>query len=184
MVEAGERGADAVLLAHLEVLSEVLVTAPPVELDHTDSLVASDLMEVRVTQVVLVTVSRHTAVTVGAIVGLVQLTNAVSPVLNHLLLVVLHEHPEQEGLVQVEHEEHPGKSDAVLGVEGLNFPVHVSHGVLHEAGNVLEGSPSLSIVSGLLGGVDELAEVTVGLLGQSSTQIVAKQIIILRSLVN
>lgn len=34
------------LLAHLEVLSEVLVSAPPVEVNHVKTLVTSNLMEI------------------------------------------------------------------------------------------------------------------------------------------
>lgn len=46
MVESVERRSDAVLLSHFEVLSEVLVTAPPVGPDHVQLLVSPDLMEV------------------------------------------------------------------------------------------------------------------------------------------
>ena len=168
VIESAERGADTVSLSHLEVLSEVLITAPPVEVDHTKSLVSSDLMEVGVSQVVLVTVGRHTSVSVRTIMHLVVLTNAVSPVLNHLLLLVLDKHPQEEGLVKVEDKENPSESNTVLGVERNHLPVSVSSGVFKESGDVLEGSPSLSIVSRLLGGVNKLAEVTIGLLGQGS----------------
>ena len=44
--EARHRGSDVVLLSHFEVLSEVLVSAPPVGPHHGDFLVSSDLMEV------------------------------------------------------------------------------------------------------------------------------------------
>ena len=46
VVETIERRSDAVLLSHFEVLSEVLVTAPPVGPDHVQLLVSPDLMEV------------------------------------------------------------------------------------------------------------------------------------------
>ena len=68
----------------------------------------------------------------------------------------------------MEYEEDPGESDTVLGMEWLNFPVHVSKRVFSETSNVLECSPSLSVVSRFLGGVDEFAEVTISLLGQGS----------------
>ncbi len=44
--ESLQRGADSVLLAHFEVLAEVLVTAPPGHVDHPDLLVASHLVEI------------------------------------------------------------------------------------------------------------------------------------------
>ena len=83
-------------LTHLEVLSEVLVTAPPVSMDHTESLVSADLMEVRVSKVVLVTIGGHTSVSVGTIVRLVVLTDTVSPMLDHLLLLVLDHNIQKE----------------------------------------------------------------------------------------
>ena len=68
----------------------------------------------------------------------------------------------------MEDKENPGESNTVLGVKRNHLPVSISSGVFKESGDVLEGSPSLSIVSRLLGGVDKLAEVTIGLLGQGS----------------
>jgi len=40
MVESTDGWLDVVSLSHLEVLSEVLVSAPPVKMDHADSLVS------------------------------------------------------------------------------------------------------------------------------------------------
>lgn len=74
-------------LSHLEVLSEVLVSAPPVGPDHAESLVPSDLMEVRVSHIVLLSVHRVSAVRVSRPVCLVSLTNPVSPVEAHSFLV-------------------------------------------------------------------------------------------------
>lgn len=74
-------------LSHLEVLSEVLVSAPPVGPDHVESLVSSHLMEVRVSHIVLLSVDRESSVSVGSAVCLVCLTESVSPVLNHSLLL-------------------------------------------------------------------------------------------------
>lgn len=87
VVEAGESGSDAVALAHLEVLPEVLVAAPPVGPDHVQALVAADLMEVRVTHVVLLAIHGEAAVAVRGAVGLVGLAQAVAPVLDHALLL-------------------------------------------------------------------------------------------------
>ena len=89
MGEARQSGLNIVLLAHLEVLAEVLVTAPPVEVDHAQPLIAAYLMEVRVPHVVLDPVGGQPTVTVLQTVRLVSLTNAVAPVLNHLLFLVL-----------------------------------------------------------------------------------------------
>lgn len=87
MVEAGERGSDAVALSHLEVLPEVLVAAPPVGPDHVEALVAADLVEVGVAHVVLLSVHGEAAVSVGCAVGLVGLPQTISPVLDHALLL-------------------------------------------------------------------------------------------------
>ena len=74
-------------LSHLEILSEVLVTAPPVGPDHIETLVAEGLMEVRVTNVVLLSVNRESTVSVASAVLLADLTESVSPVLDHSFLL-------------------------------------------------------------------------------------------------
>ena len=83
VIEAGERGSDAVALSHLEVLSEVLVAAPPVGPDHIQALVAAGLMEVRVAHVILLSVDWEAAVSVACSVLLAHFTKSVAPVLNH-----------------------------------------------------------------------------------------------------
>ena len=168
VVEAGLRWSDAVLLAHLEVLAEVLVTTPPVQVDHTQTLVTSNLMEVRVPHVVLDAVHGESSVAVQLAVSGVGLTNSVAPVLDHLLLLVLDHNVEEEAAPAVEDNHAPHEADAVHLMEGLELPVGVAEGVFEEASNVLEGSPSLGLVTGLLGGVDKLAEVAIGVLGQRS----------------
>ena len=162
--EAREGRLDVVPLAKLEVLAEVLVTAPPVQVDHVDALVTAHLMEVRVSHVVLDTIGRESSVAHKVSVSLVGLTDSVAPVLNHSLLLILDHHVEEEAAPKVEDHEAPHEADAVLLVEWLNFPVHVAHWVLDEASNVLEGSPSLGIVSWLLGVVHELAEIAISVL--------------------
>jgi hypothetical protein len=87
VVEAGERGSDAVALSHLEVLSEVLVAAPPVGPDHIEALVAARLMEVGVAHVVLLSVDREATVSVACAMLLADLTKSVAPVLNHTFLL-------------------------------------------------------------------------------------------------
>ena len=87
MVETGESRSDTVALSHLEVLSEVLVTAPPVGPDHIESLVSADLVEVGVADVVLLSVDWESAVSVGSTMSLVGLSKTVAPVLNHTFLL-------------------------------------------------------------------------------------------------
>lgn len=170
VVEARQRGTDVVSLSHLEVLSEVLVSAPPVGVDHAESLVSAGLMEVRVSHVVLLAIGGHSSVAVVQTVHLVGLTKSPSPVLHHLLLLILNDDSDKEVAVEMVDEEGPDESESVLGVEGAHFPVQVSGRVLVEANDVLEGSPSLGVVTGLVGGKDEFGEVTVSLLGKSSKQ--------------
>ena len=99
VVEASLAGSNVVALTHLEVLTEVLVTAPPVGVNHTESLVTTNLMEVGVTNVVLLAIGRETAVLVAGAVHVVSLSNTVAEMLNHLFLLVLNHHVEKEALV-------------------------------------------------------------------------------------
>ena len=85
MLESGEAWLDSVFLSHVEVLSEVLVSAPPVGVDHGHSLVSKLLMGVRVPQIVLVSMSREPPIRCRVAVMLVVLTNVPSPVSNHIL---------------------------------------------------------------------------------------------------
>ena len=89
MVESAHGWLDVMSLSHVEVLSEVLVSAPPVSVDHADSLVSSHLMEVRVSNVVLLSISWESSVTVATVVLLVDLTNVPFPVRDHILLLLL-----------------------------------------------------------------------------------------------
>ena len=168
--EARQSRLDVLLLAHLEVLAEVLVTAPPVEVDHAEPLVTADLMEVGVPDVVLDPVCGETTVTVLQAVSLISLTDAVAPVLNHLLLLVLDHDVEEEGAPAVEDDHAPHEANAVLGEERVQLPVEVADRVLYEPGDVLERSPALGLVSRLLGAVNEFAEVAIRILGQSTKE--------------
>ena len=85
------------LLAHLEVLAEVLVTAPPVQVDHAEALVTANLMEVGISHVVLDTIGWESPVTVQVAVSLVVLSDSEAPVLDHSLLLVLDHDVEEEG---------------------------------------------------------------------------------------
>jgi hypothetical protein len=170
VVEAGHAGLHIVLLSHVEVLSEDLVSAPPVSVNHADSLVTQVLMEVSVSDVVLVAVSGETSVRVRRIVMLVVLTNVPSPLGDHVLLLLLGEEIEHERLVQMEDQEHIDDSDSVLARQGRDSPVSITEGVLEESRNVFESTPSLGLISRLGGTVDELTEVTISVLAKSSAQ--------------
>ena len=74
------------LFSHLEVLTEVLVTAPPVEVHHSESLCSSNLMEVGVSDIVLDTIDWHSSVSVTHGMVFISISNSISPVLHHFLL--------------------------------------------------------------------------------------------------
>ena len=85
MIESRHGGGHVVLLSHIEVLPEDLISAPPVGVDHRDSLVFELLMEVRVSQVVFVSMSWEPPIRCRIAIMLVVLTNMPSPVSNHVL---------------------------------------------------------------------------------------------------
>ena len=155
-------------LSHVEVLSEVLVSAPPVGVDHADSLISSNLMEVRVSDVVLLSISWESSVSVWGIVVLVDLSDVPFPLSDHTLFLLLCEEVEDEGLVQVPDQEDVDNSNSVLIGQSSNFPEGVTEWVLEESGKVFECSPFLGHVSWLLGLSNELGVITISLLGQSS----------------
>ena len=157
------------LLTHLEVLAEVLVAAPPVQVDHAEALVAPDLMEVRVPDVVLDAIGWESSVAVESTVCLVRLANPVTPVVYHPLLLVLDHGVEKEAAPEMENDHAPEETHAVLPVEWLCFPVDVAQGVLEEASDVFERSPSLGIVTRLFSVVDKFSKVAVSILGQGSS---------------
>ena len=96
VLETGVRRADIVLLSHLEVLSEVLVSAPPVGVDHTETLVSANLMEVSVADIVLMSIGRHTSVRVSLVMLVVGFSNVPSPFGSHVLLLVFADNVEEE----------------------------------------------------------------------------------------
>lgn len=65
-------------------------------------------------------------------------------------------------------EEGPDKSNSVLLVEGINLPIGVGKWILEESCDVLEGSPSLSVISGFSCGKDSFSEVAISFLCKSS----------------
>ena len=158
------------LLAHLEVLAEVLVTAPPVHVDHVKALGTANLMEVGISHIVLDTIDWHPSVTIQGAVSLVDLTNSPAPVVAHLLLLVLHHDVEKEAAPQVEDDEAPDEAHAVLLMEAFSLPVGIAEWVFEEAGDILERSPFLRVVTGLLGLVHKLSKVTISVLSESSKE--------------
>jgi len=168
VVEASLGWSNAVLLTHLEVLAEVLVATPPVEVDHSESLVPSNLMDVGISEIVLSPVDWETAVSVSRLVPLVSLTDSVSPVLNHSLLSHLGDGVEDEGAHQMESNKEVDEPESVLSVENLHLPVGIANWVLIETSDVLECSPSLGIVTRLVLLVNKFGEVAIGVFGQRS----------------
>ena len=73
-------------LSHFEVLSEVLIAAPPVGPDHIETLVTAGLMEVGVADVVLLSVDGESAISVRGSVLLANFSKSVAPVLEHAFL--------------------------------------------------------------------------------------------------
>ena len=155
-------------LSHLEVLSEVLVSAPPVGVDKVGLLVLPDLMEVRVSNVVLLPISRHSSVGVGLVEHFVGLSDAPSPLSNHALLLGLTEKSKSEGLVKVPNKDNIKESNSVLALENGGLPEGVGEGIFVESSNVLEGSPFLGHVSGLLGLSHEFGKISVSFFGKCS----------------
>ena len=91
MFESREAWLDSVSFSHLEVFSEVLVSAPPISVDHADSLVSSNLMDVGVSNVVLLSIRWESSVGVRRIVMLVNLSNMPFPLSNHTFFLLLSE---------------------------------------------------------------------------------------------
>ena len=96
VVEARQTRLHVVLLSHFEVFAEVLVSAPPVQVDHAEAFAPEGLVEVGVADIVFDLVDGHSPILVAGVVVSVGLANLVLPVLDHLLLLVLHQHPQQE----------------------------------------------------------------------------------------
>ena len=65
VIEARKTWSDVILLSHLKVFTEVLVSAPPVCVDHTKTFASSHLMEVGVANIILDAVSWESPVTIS-----------------------------------------------------------------------------------------------------------------------
>ena len=161
VVEAFQGWSDVVFLAHLKVLSEVLVSAPPVGPHGDTSLVFGHLMEVRVPQVDFVPVHRELFTISLEPFAVLDHTGSDHEMLPKRVFTGLAMEESEETRVELSHEKHPDQANSVLVYEALQFPVAVSEGVLHESCDVLEGSPLLSVISGLLGLFDPFSDVAV-----------------------
>ena len=156
--------------SHIEVLSEVLISAPPVGVDHADSLISSNLMEVGVSDVILLSIRWKSSISVRGVVVLVHLSDVPFPLSDHAFFLLLGQKVKNEGLVQMPDQEDVDNSNSVLICKSSNFPEGVTEWVLEESSKVFESSPFLCHVSWLLGLGNELSVITIGLLGQSSTK--------------
>ena len=154
--------------SHIEVLSEVLISAPPVGVDHADSLISSNLMEVGVSNVILLSIGWKSSISVRGVVVFVHHTYVPVPLGDHAFFLLLGQKVKNEGLVQMPDQEDVDNSNSVLVSKSSNFPEGVTEWVLEESSEILESSPFLGHVSWLLGLGNELSVITIGLFGQSS----------------
>lgn len=168
VVETSLTWTNAILFTHLEVLAEGLITAPPIEVDHADALIALRLVEVRVTHVVFDSVRGEASIGSQLAVALVHLTDSPSKVFHHALFLVLGKDPAKEGGVEMEGDQGVHKSESVLVVERLHFPVDVAEGVFEEASDVLECSPFLCFVTRLRHFVHKFAKIAVSCLSKGT----------------
>ena len=92
----------------------------------------------------------------------VCLADSVPPMLDHLLLLMFDQHPEEERLIEMECKNRVHEAEAVLIVEWLNLPVSVSNWILEEASDIFKGPPFLSIISWLFRCVSEFGQISIG----------------------
>ena len=98
VIETTDGWGNIVSLSHIEVLSEHLVSAPPVSVDHGGLLVSSNLVEVGISHVVLLSISWHSKL-IWCTVVLVHFTSVPQVFINHVLLLILGQKVKSEGLV-------------------------------------------------------------------------------------
>lgn len=89
MSKSTEWGSNSMSLSHFKVLSEVLISAPPIELDHTDSLISELLVEVTVSHIALLSICWHSSISMWLALLCINFTNDESPFLCHFLLFYL-----------------------------------------------------------------------------------------------
>ena len=155
-------------LSHIEVLSEVLISAPPICMDHACFLVSSDLMEVRVSNVVLLSIGWESSIRVVWTIELVDLTNVPFPLVDHLLFLVSSEEIQDERLIEMPDEENVYNSDSILTTESCDFPEGISEWILEESCDIFKGSPLLGHISWLSSFSDEFCEITISFFDESS----------------
>ena len=139
-------------------------------MDHIEALATANLMEVGISHIVLNTIDRHPSVTIQGAVSLVDLANSPAPVISHPLLLILHHDIEEEAAPQVEDYQGPNESNAVLIMHSLSLPVGIAEWVFEEAGDILERSPFLRVVTGLFGLVYKLSKVAISVFSESSKE--------------
>lgn len=137
-------------------------------MDHADALITLRLVEVRVTHVVFDSVCGEASIGSQLAVMLVHLANSPSEVLHVAFFLVLGGDPEEERRVEMEGHQGVHKSESVLVVERLHFPVHVTERVFEEASDVLKCSPFLGFVTRLRHFIAEFAEITVSCLSKGT----------------
>ena len=86
-------------LSHFEVLSEVLISAPPIGMDHTDLLVLPHLMEIGISDIILLPVGGEPSVGMGGIVMLIDFSDMPLPSRDHALLLLLSNKTHNERLI-------------------------------------------------------------------------------------
>ena len=168
--EARQSRSHIILPAHLKVLAEVLVTAPPVQVDHSQSLVSPHLMEVRVSDIVLNTVDWESSVSVAHSMEAIGLSDSVPPVLNQSLLSVLLSDVKEERAEEMESNQEVENSEPILSVEWIKLPVYIAKWIFVEARNVFGNSISLSIISWFVHVLHKFGEVSISLLGQCTKE--------------
>lgn len=168
VIESGHSWLHIMSLSHIEVLSEVLISAPPICMNHACLLISSDLMEVRVSNVVLLSISWESSIRMWSGIPLVDLTNVPFPLGDHWLFLLFGKEIQNEWLIEVPDEENVYNSDSILITESCDFPEGISKWIFEESCDILEGSPFLGHVSWLSSFGDELCEITIGLFDKSS----------------
>ena len=149
VVESAKGWLNSVFFSHFEIFSKSLVSTPPVVPDRVQPLVFKHLMEVRVSDVVLLVISWHSLV-ISCCSGVsVGLSNNESPFLNHAFFSSATSHVLLKREEQMPAEQCPQWSKSVLLSHWLKFPVNVSNWVFSQSGEVFERSPFLGHVSWL-----------------------------------
>ena len=163
MSEASLCWSDSVLLSHSEVLSEVLVSGPPVEHDEIHLLLSGLLMEIRISHIILLSISWEPLSILRRALSIRDHACSVVPIVDHVLLGRLHVRVGDERRIHLPYEDGPDDSDPVGVGERGHLPVNIAERILDEPGDVSEHSVLLSIVSGFSGLVLRGVRLSIGL---------------------